>query len=90
MKTMNHKKPSVGTVIAGVAGAVAVAGVAVAAAVALKDEKTRTKLKNAAIDIKDQAADYIEVLSTDPHVEEAKDTIKKVAADGKNLLKKSI
>ena len=59
-KKQNNKHLSTGSVIAGIAGAVAVTGVAVAATIALKDKKTRDKVKNALSGVKDQAMDYME------------------------------
>ncbi|MDP2692845.1 MAG: hypothetical protein Q8O88_04370 [bacterium] len=71
MKTIRHKKQednknAIGSVVAGVAGAVAIAGVAVAATMALKNEKTRKKVKGVLIDMKNQAIDYFDTLKTEP------------------------
>lgn len=60
-----NNKSRLGSVVAGVAGAVAVAGVTVAATIALKDKKTREKVKKAFTNIKNQAMDYVETLETD-------------------------
>lgn len=59
---INQKKQNnnvSGMIIAEVAGAAVIAGAAVAATLALKDEKTREKIKNVAGNIKDQAVGYI-------------------------------
>lgn len=58
-------KNTIGSVVAGIAGVAAVAGVAIAATMALKDEKSREKVKNVLINAKDQAREYAEKLKTD-------------------------
>lgn len=54
-----HNNNISGTVIAEVAGVVAIAGAAVAATLALKDKKTRERIKEATGNIKDQAIGYM-------------------------------
>ena len=88
-KQHKNKKNSMGVLAAGVAGAVALAGVAVAATIALKDDKTRKKVKEAISDIKDQALNYAEKLQKDPQVAEGVEKIKKITADSKEVVKKS-
>lgn len=82
MTTTHQKKQNdkntISTVVAGVAGAVAIAGVAVAATMALKDEETRQKVKKVLINVKDQAIDYAEALKTEPNVEEESNKIKHI------------
>ena len=62
----------VNPVVVGVAGAIIGAGVAVAASVALKDEKTRKKVKEVLHSLKDQAEGYIEKVKTKTGVAEKK------------------
>ncbi len=59
-KKQDNGKDRFNSIIAGVTGVVVGAGVAIAGVVALKDEKNRKKVKEALIDVKDQAIDYIE------------------------------
>ena len=68
-KKKQDNKNRIGSVVAGVAGAAVIAGVAVAATVALKDEKTRKKVKKVLINVKDQTVDYVDALKTDPNAE---------------------
>lgn len=76
-KKQDHNK-NIGSVVAGVAGAVAVAGVAVAATMALRDEKTREKAKKVLTNVKDQAIDYVDTLKTEPNKREKSSSIKKL------------
>lgn len=69
-------KKTIGSVVAGVAGAVAIAGVAVAATMALKDGKTREKIKKALSNVKDQAIDYVETLKKESNVKKETNKIK--------------
>lgn len=59
-KKQGDNKNTIDPVVAGIAKAVAIAGVAVA--IALKDKKTREKIKKSFISIKDQAIDYVKTL----------------------------
>lgn len=77
-KKQNKNKNTIGSVVAGVVGAVAIAGVT-AATMALRDEKTRKKVKKVLVNVKDQAIDYVEALKTEPNIEEKTRTIKKTA-----------
>lgn len=79
-KKHGNNKNAIGSVVSGVAGAVAIAGVAVAATMALSDKKTRKKVKKVLIDVKDQATDYVETLKTDSNVGEKTHPIKKIAS----------
>lgn len=74
-----NKKSGFGGVVAGVAGAVAVAGVAVAAAIALKDKKTREKVKRTLVAVKDQAMNYVETLENKPEAKKIISDVKKVS-----------
>ncbi len=69
-KNKQNNNRSTGSIVAGVAGAVAVIGVAVATAVALKDKKTTEKVKKAFNSIKNQAIDYIYALEKKSTVKE--------------------
>lgn len=83
MTAINQKKnennKAIKSVAAGVAGALAVAGVAVAATMAMKDEKTREKVKKVLIDVKDKAIEYIDTLKTEPGNKKETNSIKKIA-----------
>jgi hypothetical protein len=90
-KKIENNKKVLGSVVAGVAGAAVIAGAAVAATMALKDEKTREKVKNALIKAKDQAISYVDTFkSTDPSTKKESNPIKKIAADIKNAVKNGI
>ncbi|PIP74342.1 MAG: hypothetical protein COX78_03295 [Candidatus Levybacteria bacterium CG_4_10_14_0_2_um_filter_35_8] len=82
-------KNKVGSVVAGVAGAVAIAGVAVAATMALKDKKSREKVKKVLVNVKDQAMDYVETLKKEPNVKETTSKVKKIAEDTKKVVDKN-
>lgn len=58
-KKQKENKNISGTVMAEIAGAVAIAGAAFATTMVLKDEKTREKIKEVAGNIKDQAVGYV-------------------------------
>jgi hypothetical protein len=96
MTTINQKKSVnnknvVGSVMVGVAGAAVIAGAAVAATMAMKDDKTREKVKKALIKAKDQAIDYFDTFkSTDPSTRKEANPIKKIASDIKSAVKKRI
>jgi len=81
----NDNKTRIGSVVAGVAGAIAVAGVAVAATMALKDEKTRKKVKNALISAKDKAIDYVDTFKTESNAKKGTNKIKEIAINLKRL-----
>lgn len=59
MKNTNQQEPGISPIVTGVAGSVIGAGVAVAATVALRDEKTRKKVKKVLMDAKDQIAEHV-------------------------------
>ncbi len=80
-KKQDDNKNTVSPIITSVAGAVAIAGVAVAATMALRDEKTRKKVKKVLTNVKDQAIDYVESLKEDSDVGEGIHAIKKIATD---------
>ena len=84
-KKKQDNKNRIGSVVAGVAGAVVIAGVAVATTVALKDEKTRKKVKKVLINVKDQTVDYVDALKTDPNAIKGTHAIKKIARGTKKL-----
>src|ERR1035437_9146251 len=79
-KKQGNNKNTIGSVVTGMAGAVAIAGVAVAATMALKDKKTKKKEKKVLIDVKDQATDYVETLKTESNVGEGIHPLKKIAS----------
>jgi hypothetical protein len=80
MKIIQKKKQTnqktIGAVVTGVAEAVTIAGVTFAA-MALKDKKTREKVKKTLIGAKDQAMDYLETLKTDLNAKEETQIVKK-------------
>lgn len=92
MATIHQKEPdnknTIGAVVAGVAGAVAVAGVAVATTMALKDEKTRKKVKNVLIKAKDQAIDYVDTFRTESNAKKGTNKIKEIAINLKKVVEK--
>lgn len=88
-KKQNDNKNTMGSVVAGVAGAVAIASVAVAATMALKDEKTRKKTKKVFIDVKDQAINYIDALKKEPSGNKKTYAIKKIAKNTKKVVIKN-
>ena len=85
-KNKQNNNRSTGSIVAGVAGAVAVIGVAVATAVALKDKKTTEKVKKAFNSIKNQAIDYIYALEKKSTV---KEEFPKAQKDKKSIKKNS-
>jgi len=86
-KQHGDKKNSMGVIAAGVAGGIALAGVAaVAATIALKDDKTRKKVKHVLNDMKDQALDYVDKLNTESDTKEAVETVKKITTDTKKVV----
>lgn len=93
MKTTHKKKQNnkntIGSVVTGVAGAAAIAGVTVAATMALKDKKSREKVKKMLINVKDQAIDYVETLKTEPKAGEGTRMTKKIATDTKKVVEKN-
>lgn len=76
-KMQNDNKNVIGAVVAGVTGAAAIAGVAVAATIALKDEKTRGKVKKMLINAKDQVIDYVDTFKTELSAKKNASPIKK-------------
>lgn len=89
-KILGHNKSAMGSVAAGVAGAVALAGVAVAATMVMQDEKTRGKVRNVLMNAKDKAIDYIDTFKTESNTKKGVNTIKKIVNDTKNVLEKEI
>ncbi len=83
MANMNQRKNKsrLGTVVRGVAGAVAVAGVAVAVTRALKNRKTRDKVKKTATYVRRKAMKYVKAL-------EKKQEARKIIAKAKQISKK--
>lgn len=79
-----NNKGRLGSIVAGVASAVAVAGVAVAATIALKDKKTREKVKKSLEGIKDRAINYVESLEKKP---ETKKIISNTKKSSKKIIK---
>jgi hypothetical protein len=95
MTTINQKKSVnnknvMGSVMVGVAGAAVIAGAAVAATMALKDEKTREKVKKVLIKAKDQAIEYVDKFKSVPNPKKETNPIKEIATNIKNVVKKSI
>jgi hypothetical protein len=88
-KKQVDSKNAIGSIVAGVAGAVAIAGAAVVTTMALKDEKSRKKTRKMLIDAKDQALDYVETLKIESNDGEEAHAIKKIATDTKKAVKKS-
>ncbi len=64
MKNIKQSNQQMNPVATGIAGAVVGAGVAVAASRAMKDAKTRKKVKDVFNAVKDQAIDYVESVKT--------------------------
>ena len=81
-KTQNEQKNGLDQITAAVTGAIVGAGVAVAGVIALKDEKNRNKVKQALIDVKGQAIDYIENIRN--QAQDKKAEVKKIAKVVKN------
>lgn len=95
MTTAQQKKQTdnrnrIGSVTAGVVGAAVIAGAAVATTMALKDEKTRKRIKSALVDVKDQAIDYIDTFKTNQNSKKISNPIKKIARNIKNAVKNTI
>lgn len=67
-KNQGDLRNTISSVAAGVAGATVIAGAAIATTVALKDKKTREKIKNVLINAKDQAIDYVDTFRTKSNV----------------------
>lgn len=72
MLTINHKNTT-GSVVA---GAVAIAGIEIA--MALRNKKTREKVKKILINAKDQAINYVKTLEIKSNSEERTHATKKV------------
>lgn len=68
MTNKNQKKQddknTTGSIVAELAGTAAIAGIKIA--MALRDKKTREKIKKTLVNVKDQAIDYVETLKTNP------------------------
>lgn len=84
-KQVNNKN-IIRSVVAGLAGAVAITGVAIAATVALKDERTRKKVKKTLINIKDQATEHVKTLKIKSNRRKKTLTAKKNATVTKNVV----
>lgn len=89
-KKQNDNKNKIGTIAAGVAGAVVIAGVAVAATMALEDEKTRKKIKNTLVDVKDRVIDYVDTFKTESYAKKGTKTINKILKNTKKVFEKEI
>lgn len=91
-KKQNNGSGSFGSIVAGVAGAVAVAGVTVAATIALRNKKNREKAKKILLKVKDQTLDYVDSLKKesigDEMPQQATKIIKKVEKKIKQNLPK--
>lgn len=91
MTDKHHKKQdnknTIGSVAVKVAEAVVIAGVAVAATIALKDEKTRKKVKKALVNVKDQAIGYVEDMQN--KAQDKKGKVEKKLVKGKEQIKKA-
>ncbi|RJQ38489.1 hypothetical protein C4559_01730 [Candidatus Microgenomates bacterium] len=85
-KKQDDNKNTIGSVGAGIA----IAGVAVATTIALKDEKTRKKVKNVLVNVKDQTIDLVEILKIKPNIGEGFNTIKKITTDTKKAVEENI
>lgn len=83
-KKQDKRKSGFNPVVAAVTGAVVGVGVAVAGAVALKDKKTREKVKQALTNVKNQATDYME----DKKKQVKEGEIEKKLVEGKEKVKK--
>lgn len=92
-KIQNDQKNGLDQIAAAVTGAIVGAGVAFAGVIALKDEKNRNKVKNALIDVKNQAVGYIEdirnqaqdkKIEIEDKVSQEKVKVKKIAKIVKN------
>jgi len=91
MKSIFQKKEDKqipGAVVAGVAGAVVVAGAAVAATMALKDKKSRKKVKKVLVGVKDNAMEYMKTIQAGLKKEE-KNVPKRIVKETKKLAKTS-
>jgi threonine dehydratase len=89
MTTTHHKKQNnkslIGSVVAEMAGAAAVAAI-----MALKDEKTRKRVKKVLVNAKNQAIDYVEGLKTELNAGEKTHLVKKTMADTKTIVEKTM
>lgn len=95
MRTNNLKKQIVheqklGSVVAGVVGAIAIAGVAVGATMLLEDEKTRNKIKKTLEKVKDQTISFVDSIKTEPNVIEGTTEIKKIGVQTNKVIKKNL
>lgn len=91
MTNHNHKKYDedkigINSVVAAVTGVVVGAGVAIAGAVALKDKKSREKVKKVLNNVKDQAIGYMENMQK--QAEDKKDEVEEKLVEGKEKVKK--
>lgn len=80
--TKQLHKSGVSPVAAGVAGAIVGAGVAVAATAAMKDEKTRERVKKILTKIRNQASEYMNDKKTKQMLEEGKKQVKHTLEGG--------
>lgn len=86
-KNKDRDKKGISPIMAGVTGAVMGAGVAVAATQALKDKKTRSKLKQTISAVKDQTLSYVENFNGSPALKQKSNQIKKAAKTAKKIKK---
>ena len=89
MTTTHHKKQNNKSVIGSVVAELARA-TAVAAIIALRDEKTRKRVKKVLVSAKDQAIDYVEALKTELNAKRETHVVKKTIADTKTIVEKTI
>ena len=85
-KKQDENKTGVNPTIAAITGAVVGAGFAVAGAIALKDKKTRDKVKQTLTNVKDQAINYIKEIQN--QAQDSQNRIDKKLIEGKEKVKK--
>jgi hypothetical protein len=88
VQNKQNKTNSIGKIIAGIGGGIAIVGVIAGTAVALKDKKSRDKVKKAFLHIKDKVGDYIETMHKDPIVEEGNHSVKTLETNVKKFAEK--
>lgn len=81
-------KNAINSVAAGIVGAVAIAGVAVAATIALKDQKTRDKVKKVLINAKDRAIDYVDTFKAESNPKKDGNAIRKITTSIRKAVSK--
>ena len=86
--TNNNEGVGVNPIVAGIAGAAVGAGIAVAATNAMKDEKTRERVKDVFDTVKGKAMDYVE--SVKETVADEGEMIKAKTKDGTKAASKMV